>query len=250
LIELGLEEATLSFEPYVWEEFARLSRQGGESRDERLTTVVTLLLRRAKPGTWTALRGLIFAEPLIGSDALGRAGDVSHGNNWLEQLSDGEVAELYIWMNRQFAADIGQIQGAVSFSGPVAIRMLRESALVNMRNRGNLKVFRSVLQALPDVEWLPSQLAYVEEAHFHKQWQVETPDGLLRMAAENGVPWYLKKKPQIILFIVGFLSLAVGIVSIVAAQGMWREIFVVLGSVIFVLLAASVIRLQWLDRRP
>jgi hypothetical protein len=250
LVALGLTEARELFEEYLWEEFGRLYTRFSEGRDERLTTIVALLLSHAKPGTWTALRDLIFSEPSIAHEAVGRAGDVSQGANWLGQMGDGEVAELYIWMNRQFPADIGQIQGATFFGGPVSIRMLRESALVNMRSRGNLKVFRSVLQALPEVAWLPAQLAYVEEAHFHQRWQVETPEGLLRMAAENSVPWYLKKKSQVILFIVGFLSLAVGIASLITAEGIWRIVVVIVCSAIFLVLASSVIRIQMLDRRP
>ncbi|QEE27166.1 hypothetical protein FTW19_03530 [Terriglobus albidus] len=250
LVALGFTEAQQLFEEYLWQEFRRLCIYFGKSRDERLVTIVALLLRYAKPGTWTALRDLIFAEPSIGQQAIGRAGDVSQENNWLKQMGDGEVAELYIWMNRQFPANIGQIQGATFFAGPVTIRMLRESALVSMRSRGNLKVFRSVLQALPEVGWLRAQLAYVEEAHFHRRWQVETSEGLLRMAAENGIPWYLKKKSQIILFIVGFLSLAVGIASFITADGTWRFVVLILCSAIFLILAGSVIRLKMLDRRP
>ena len=148
LVALGFAEAHQLFEEYLWEEFASLCVRSGEDRDARLVTTVALLLRHAKPGTWTALRDLIFSEPSIGAEALGRAGEVSQGNNWLGQMGDGEIAEMYIWMNRQFPEDIGQIQGATFFGGPVTIRMLRESALVSMRSRGNLKVFRSVLQAL------------------------------------------------------------------------------------------------------
>ncbi len=148
LVALGLMEAPQLFEEYLWEEFGRLRAISNEGRNERLITIVSLLLRHAKPGTWTALRDLIFAEPSIGEEAIGRAGDVSEKKNWLGQMGDGEVAELYIWMNRQFPADIGQIQGATFFGGPVTIRMLRDSALVSMRSRGNLKVFHSVLQAL------------------------------------------------------------------------------------------------------
>jgi len=115
-------------------------------------------------------------------------------------MEDGEIAEFYIWMNRQFPADIGQIQGATFFGGPVQIRMLRDSALVSMRSRGiSRSSFR--IEALPDLKWLSAQRAYVEEAHFRHRWQVETPEGLLRMAAENSVPWYLKEQYQVILLI-------------------------------------------------
>ena len=71
---------------------------------------------------------------MIGQEAVGRAGDVSEGNDWLAQMGDGEVAELYIWMNRQFPANIGQIQGPTFSGGPMSIRMLRESALISMRS--------------------------------------------------------------------------------------------------------------------
>jgi hypothetical protein len=250
LVALGLTEARQLFEEYLWEEFGRLCTRSGEGRDARLVTIVALLLRHAKLGTWTALRDLIFAEPSIGREAIGRAGDISQENNWLGRLGDGEIAELYIWMNRQFEENIGQIQGAVAFDGPVTIRMLRESAMVSMRSRGNLKVFRSVLQALPEVAWLPAQRAYVEEAHFHRRWQVETPEGLLRMAAENSVPWYLKKKSQVILLIVAFLGLAVGIASLISADGAWRIVAVIVCGAIFFVLAGSVIRLQILDEDP
>ncbi len=250
LVGLGFAEAPQLFEEYLWKEFASLCAGFGEDRDEHLVTTVALLLRHAKPGTWTKLRDLIFSEPSIGTDAVGRAGEVSQGHNWLGQMGDGEIAEMYIWMNRQFPADIGQIQGATFFGGPVTIRMLRESALVSMRSRGNLKVFRSVLQALPEVAWLPAQLAYDEEAHFHRRWQVETPEGLLRMAAENSIPWYLKKTSQIILFIVGFLSLAIGIISLMTAEGIWRIVTVIVCGTVFLVLSGLVFRLQMLDRRP
>jgi hypothetical protein len=60
LVALGLTEARELFEEYLWEEFGRLYTRFSEGRDERLTTIVALLLSHAKPGTWTALRDLIF----------------------------------------------------------------------------------------------------------------------------------------------------------------------------------------------
>ena len=205
LSALGLAEAPELFEEYLWGEFGRLGGHSGAGRDERLITIVALLLRRSTPGTWTSLKGLIILEPSIGQAAIVRAADISQENAWLEHLNDDEIADFYIWMSRQFPADIGQIQGAGFVGDEIKIRMLRESALVNLRSRGNFKVFRSVLRALPDIAWLPMQLAYVEEAHFRHRWRVETPEGLLLMAAENSVPWYLKKQSLVILLIVGFL---------------------------------------------
>ena len=70
------------------------------------------------------------------------------------------------------------------------------------------------------------------------------------MAAQNSVPWYLKKTSQVILFIVGFLSLAVGIASLITAEGMWRILVVVVCVATFLVLAGTVIRLQVRDRRP
>lgn len=250
VVALGLTEARQLFEEYLWEEFVSLSSRFGEDRDERLITIVALLLRHTKPGTWTKLRDLIYAEPSIGREAVGRAGDFSQENNWLEHMEDGEIAEFYIWMNRQFPADIGQIQGATFFGGPVTIRMLRDSALVSMRSRGNLKIFRSVLKALPDLKWLPAQRAYVEEAHFRHRWRVETPEGLLRMAAENHVPWYLKERYQVILLIGALLGLAIGTVSLITAGGTWRIVTLVICSTIFLVLVWLLIRLRILDRRP
>jgi hypothetical protein len=86
LVALGFAEARQLFEEYLWEEFARLCVRSGEGRDERLITIVTLLLRNAKPGTWTALRDLIFAEPSIAQAAVGRAGtypeETTGWNKW------------------------------------------------------------------------------------------------------------------------------------------------------------------------
>ena len=165
-------------------------------------------------------------------------------------MEDREIAEFYIWMNRQFPADIGQIQGVAFFGGTVQIRLLRDSALVNMRSRGNLKTFRSVLKALPDLKWLPAQRAYVEEAHFRHRWQVETPEGLLRMAAENSVPWYLKERYQVILLVGALLGLVVGIVSLITADGTWRIVTVIVCSTIFLILVGLLVRLRLLQRSP
>jgi hypothetical protein len=250
LSALGLAETPQLFEEYLWEEFDRLGARSDEGRDERLITIVALLLRHAKPGTWTKLKSLILAEPSIGREAIGRTGDLSQENNWLAHLDDGEIAEFYIWMSRQFPADIGQIQGATFLGGPVIIRMLRDSALVSMRSRGNLKVFRSVLKALPESKWLPAQRAYVEEAHFRNRWEVETPEGLLRMAAENSVPWYLKERYQVILLIVALLGLAVGIVSLITADGPWRIVTISGCSADFLVLVGLLIRLIMSDHRP
>lgn len=250
LVALGLAEARELFEEYLWEEFDRLSACEGEGRDARLVTIVALLLRHAKSGTWDALRNFMYAEPSIGQEAIGRAGSLSEENKWLEHLEDSEIAGLYIWMNRLFPADIGQIQGATFFGGPVTIRLLRDSALVSMRSRGNLAVFGWVLQALPDLKWLPAQRAYVEEAHFRHRWRVETPEGLLRMAAENSVPWYLKERYQVILLVGAFLGLAVGIGSLITAEGTWRIVTVIICSVIFFVLIGLLIRLRIAARRP
>ena len=56
LSALGLAETPQLFEEYLWEEFGRLCARSGEDRDERLITIVVLLLRHAKPGTWTKLK--------------------------------------------------------------------------------------------------------------------------------------------------------------------------------------------------
>jgi hypothetical protein len=250
LSALGLAEAPQLFEEYLWEEFGRLCSRSGEGRDERLVTIVAILLRHAKPGTWNKLKNLIFAEPSIGREAISRTGDLSQENNWLAHMEDGEIAEFYIWMSRQFPADIGQIQGPTSLGSPVIIRMLRDSALVSMRSRGNLKIFRSVLKALPDLKWLPAQRAYVEEAHFRHRWLVETPEGLLRMAAENSVPWYLKERYQVIILIGALLGLAVGIVSLITADGSWRVVTIIVCSAVFFMLVGLLIRLRMLDHRP
>ena len=130
------------------------------------------------------------------------------------------------------------------------IRMLRDSALVSMRSRGKLKIFRSVLKALPDLKWLPAQRAYVEEAHFRHRWLVETPEGLLRMAAENSVPWYLKERYQVIILIGALLGLAVGIVSLITADGSWRVVTIIVCSAVFFMLVGLLIRLRMLDHRP
>ena len=55
LVALGLTEARQLFEEYLWEEFDRLCAMHDKSRDARLITIVALLLRHAKPGTWTKL---------------------------------------------------------------------------------------------------------------------------------------------------------------------------------------------------
>jgi len=70
------------------------------------------------------------------------------------------------------------------------------------------------------------------------------------MAAENSVPWYLKRRSQVILLFVAFLGLAVGIASLISANGAWRIVAVISCSAIFLALAGSVIHLQMLDRRP
>ena len=249
LAKVGLEESPQLFKEYLWEEFSRLCTFSGEGRDARLITVVALLLRHAKAGTWTALKNLILAEPLIGQEAIVRGAEVFEGNSWLQNLDDEEIAGLYVWISRQFPANIGELEGAGFVGSTLTIRMLRESALVNLRSRGNLKVFRSVLKALPHVAWLPMQMAYVQEAHFHNRWRVETPEGLLDMAAENGVPWYQKKQIQVILLIVSFLGLALGIASLITADGAWRSVALIVCSVLFIFLAGWAIHIRTLDSK-
>lgn len=250
LASAGLAEAPQVFEDYLWKEFGRLRVLRGPGRDFRLITSIALLLRRAKLGTWSALSDFIFSEPSIGQEAVARAADIVQKHRWLDAMGDGEIAEFYIWMVRQFPADIGQFRG-VGFAGPeFALRMLRESALVSLRSRGNLKVFHSVLEFLSDVSWLPTQLAYVEEAHFHHRWQVETPEGLLRMAADNKVPWYMKGKYQAIILVATMLSLSVAIVSFITADGKWRTIVLASWIIAFFMIVGALIYLGMLERRP
>ena len=70
------------------------------------------------------------------------------------------------------------------------------------------------------------------------------------MAAENGVSWYLKERYQVILLIGALLGLAVGIVSLITADGLWRIVTIIVCSVVFLVLICLLIRLRMLDHRP
>jgi hypothetical protein len=246
---VGLAEAPQPFEYCLWTAFSQLLEGTSKAREERLVTITVLMLRHAKPGTWSRLRQLFFAEPLIAEQAMSSVSDMSNDFKWMSGLGDGELAELFIWMNRQFPPDIGHVSGASYVTDSMRIRMVRDSALVALRSRGNLKVYRSILQALPEMIWLRSELPYVEEVHFHRKWKVETPDGLLLMAAENSVPWYSKRKTQIVIVIATFIGLLYTIASFLTAQGVWR-ITAVFGFGIFLLLGGSVVATMVRDQRP
>jgi hypothetical protein len=250
LCSLGMAEAPRPFEEYLWEELSRLRNLWGNGRNERIITVINLLLHNCKPGTWTALSEVIYAEPIVGQDAIARVGDLSDRNNWIKAMTDGEIAEFYIWMSVQFPADIGQIRGVTFLGSPVRIRMLRDSTLIELRSRGNLKVFRSVLLVLSDLKWLRGQIPYVVEAHFRKKWKVETPTGLLQMAAENSVPWYMKERFQLLLLTLGLLSVAVSIAGFVTESNTSRLLALVISLLFFLAIAASLIRLRMLERKP
>ncbi len=70
------------------------------------------------------------------------------------------------------------------------------------------------------------------------------------MAAENSVPWYLKERYQVILLIGALLGLAVGIVSLITADGSWRIVTIIVCSAVFFVLVGLLIRLRMQDHRP
>jgi hypothetical protein len=155
-------------------------------------------------------------------------------------------------MTRQYSEDAGMIQGAsaIAFKGDFAVRTLRDTALVGLRNRGNSTVFRSVLQALPEVDWLPEQVAYVEEAHFRNQWKVETPKGLLQMAKDNAIPWYATERYQTISLYLALLGVGVGIANVLVVNTTARVITVAVAVSLLLPLLGKFIGLKRQHRPP
>jgi hypothetical protein len=252
LYAVGMVEAPELFEKYLWEEYELLQKLISPGRNARLVTVINLLLRNSRTGTWTALRNVIFAEPSIGKDAIAEVSDITQLGNWTQKMGDGEIAELFIWMTRQYSEDAGMIQGAsaIAFKGDFAVRTLRDTALVGLRNRGNSTVFRSVLQALPEVDWLPEQVAYVEEAHFRNQWKVETPKGLLQMAKDNAIPWYATERYQTISLYLALLGVGVGIANVLVVNTTARVITVAVAVSLLLPLLGKFIGLKRQHRPP
>jgi predicted NACHT family NTPase len=135
--------------------------------------------------------------PLMRADqAFGRAvaSAVARYSSWHhhafgERLSEGQLADLYLWLERQFPHSEDNIPLAMhSVTKREQVARWRDSLLDALRLRGTLAAcdaIQRIKRELPGLEWLNRTLLEARNLARRNTWRPPSPDDILGLSAQN-----------------------------------------------------------------
>jgi hypothetical protein len=158
----------------------------------RAISAAALLLVHMPRLAWSAIWSVIEADGAFGREILlavaGRH-DQEHAAMVAEHITEDQVADLYLWLVREFppAAD-PKLEGA-QFVGPrTSIAFFRDAVLQQLRGRGTQRAWLAVqrlARALPELSWLPWVAVEARSRALACTWTPPSPSSLLRLSRDS-----------------------------------------------------------------
>lgn len=161
--------------------------RGPEERAVAAAAAVCLILYAHDAG-WGCVWPALQSDPDFGRavvEAIAEHWDEGHSRSLREKLSAAQLADLYMWLVRQYPhCEDPQIEGAHSVGTREAVADYRDSllgALVERGSRESLESLKVVAAALPDLPWLERAVTRAEQVTLRKTWSPMSPLELLRL---------------------------------------------------------------------
>lgn len=168
------------------------STSSGERRSRAIAAARELMVHAQDAGwsvVWPAIqRDLEFGRELVSAVA-------RHGNEWHtaavgHRLKENELADLYIWLARQYPyAEDPRHDGAHYVGSREMIAGWRGGVLRHLKDRGTLQAcnaIRRIAGELPDLGWLKWTLLEAQAIARRSTWIPPQPADIIRIAANDG----------------------------------------------------------------
>jgi len=158
---------------------------------ERATAIVAarVLVNHAEDAGWSVVWPAIQQDAEFGREVISAAahGSEGRGVHIGKKLTEDELADLYIWVSRQFPhAEDREHRGWI---GPrESVAQWRESILRQLQHRGTHKAceaIRRIARELPEFEWLKWTLLEAQNITRRRTWIPPRPGDILKVGADQ-----------------------------------------------------------------
>jgi predicted NACHT family NTPase len=183
LLEHKLDEAreylqTLVFLPLPLEEDER----------ERVIIASKVLFDHATPSSWSVVWSVIQQEPDFGRELIEAVANRSYPSGTRSKLNEKQLADLYIWLVRQYPhnedPDDSNDVMAHFVGTRESVANLRDRTLEQLKNFGTphaCNEIQQIAQEFPELTWLKKTLIDAQNIMRRKTWQPPSPDKIVQI---------------------------------------------------------------------
>ncbi len=161
---------------------------------KRAVVAASMLLTHAEDGGWATVWPAIQADTAFGRDvilAVADRHDQQHAALLTQHLTEEQIADLYLWIARQFPhAQDPHHDGAHTVGPRESAAHFRDAVLRQLQSRGSLRACRAMEQLareLPELSWLRWAVVETRELTLRRTWLPVQPDVLLRMVRDRSL---------------------------------------------------------------
>ena len=162
-----------------------------ESLWSRAVVAATLLLTRTEDGGWETVWPAIQQDAELGQSVISRisTADDRHAEKIAQRLQEDQLADLYIWVARQYPhADDTPLENSGLVSPRMSISWWRDSLLTHLKARGTQEAcnaIRRIAGEMPGLDWLKWILQEAEAITRMRTWVPAEPDHILKLASSK-----------------------------------------------------------------
>jgi predicted NACHT family NTPase len=164
-----------------------------EDGREKTLIAARVLIVNSDPSSWSFIWQLIQQDSLFGREVLELA--VSRYLHGIQlNLSETQLADLYVWLVRQYPhdedPDHSNEELAYNVTARDNIARTRDSVLSQLKEQGTLQAcaeIQRLIQELPDITWLRKTLIDAQASMRRKTWKPLQPEALLQLVANQNL---------------------------------------------------------------
>ncbi len=176
-------------------EYARslLALSSSSVENERLKAqkAASALMLHDDNAGWVSIWPKLQSEANFGMAVVTDIADLQdlHGNKVAEKLTEDQLADLYIWLEKQFPhAEDPEQEGFHAVSSRETISWWRDGILRHLRDRKTQKAsqeIQRIAQALPHLRWLRWVLIESRESVLGSGWSTPSPRDIIKLAVDH-----------------------------------------------------------------
>jgi hypothetical protein len=161
---------------------------------QQMVAAADLLMNHSRDAAWSVIWPLIQTDVTFGCWLMGEQADLPRRSKDKNppiphRLTDEQLADLYIWMLRQYppSEDV-YIKGVHSLGQRELVGQWRDSILNHLRDRGTASACSAIERVsitCPELKWVKAQLLAARAVYRQSSWRPPSPAEILQMAEER-----------------------------------------------------------------
>lgn len=161
-----------------------------EKERQRAIVAARVLICHASDGGWSVVWQAMQNDPEFGREVITEvAHEDRHSASIGYKISEEQLADLFIWLVRQFPYSEDPVHDDAYWAGPREnVADWRNSILSHLKNRGTFdscEAIRKIARELSELDWLKWTLLEAKINARRHTWVPHRPDKILKMAANQ-----------------------------------------------------------------